>query len=450
MFVKRFTPGDIEYYKVERDNIREFLRAVKGPHSNIQLCFSAFKVGAGDKADGYIISFPAACDLAALLFGANRKQYDFEKDKGNPMELLVEFQGVVSALAWLHDGFETAKRGVLRCMHNDLKPENILVFEHDRKNEGKRWKITDFEHSFTRPMGPELESSQRGKTKIPSKIKPNDYTAPENEFQIDGGKLDTSSASDIWAFGCILLEVIAFIQGGRGATLELQGIRNREGSNNRFYQMDKTAENNTVCVKTGITEWLGKTLDDLEWGDVLQKVDVLKFLHVTPDERPRAKNARALMYTLLRNLCLKDKSFEYAWPPENTDSEMTQTVHPPEAPPQSITTVQRILRISSSPTSVVEISRFSGNIRKVSISSCGRWILYQQDSYACCLSLKALMDHHGPSSLEYEVISNVEISRKLVAQGCRVEASAVCGDFVVALFYPKDNDTKPKKVQCCS
>ena len=110
--------------------------------------------------------------------------------------LFRSMYALVSALSYLHrelDGFITS--------HRDLKPKNILVVGHDLK-------IADFGRSHLRPVdgGSETEGIDG---------LGNDYQPPEYWLE-DGtrAKIRHGRSFDIWAMGCILLELVILVVHG--------------------------------------------------------------------------------------------------------------------------------------------------------------------------------------------------------------------------------------------
>ena len=156
--------------------------------------------------------------------------------------------GLVSGLSYLHkdvDGLITT--------HHDMKPKNILWLDNQLK-------IADFGHSHLRPV---IEGSA---TEGASGLGTYEYQPPEY-WNEDGTRAEATYGRpfDVWAMGCILLELITV------ATHEWQsGIVNRfreERKNNRTrdrkspksvdYRFDNSFHNNTKVVK----DWMSRLRD---------------------------------------------------------------------------------------------------------------------------------------------------------------------------------------------
>ena len=162
-------------------------------HSIVQL-LAAFTHGST-----YNFVFPLAdMDLAALLHREQRPSA-FENDKA----FFQAIAGVASALENIHN-FEYKEQGMAMSQvgfHHDLKPENILV-------KGRNFLITDFGLSrFSDKESPrKFKWLGDAETYGPPEIDP--------EFRDRESENIDSCAVDLWSFGCIMIEVVAFILEG--------------------------------------------------------------------------------------------------------------------------------------------------------------------------------------------------------------------------------------------
>ncbi|ODQ57085.1 hypothetical protein WICANDRAFT_24001, partial [Wickerhamomyces anomalus NRRL Y-366-8] len=145
------------------------------------------------KRDGIIHLFFTFQDESSLYFvldyASNGELLNLIKQYGSLNEETTRYYGaqILDAIKYMHDN------GVV---HRDLKPENILL------DDRKRVQITDFGTAKL------LEKNDAGRypsdTKAKSFVGTAEYVSPEllNEKAI--GK-----PCDIWAFGCILYQMIA-------------------------------------------------------------------------------------------------------------------------------------------------------------------------------------------------------------------------------------------------
>ena len=195
-----------------------------------------------------------------------KKLYDFDTRFPNLKEddlgaaLVNELCQVAAALQWLHEGNEASDTYYSSLAHMDLKPENILVAGDPGSLIGK-WMLSDFGVSlFSRSK--EVTRGQSSRTSGSSYLDEprrgcGSYQPPEIKHErIDGRKCD------VWSFGCILVDVLAFALGRKDLFHEVRGLRNC-GEDDYFYQtklirMDTQTPINNVNtkLKTGIRRWL--------------------------------------------------------------------------------------------------------------------------------------------------------------------------------------------------
>ncbi|KAF2136179.1 uncharacterized protein K452DRAFT_302983 [Aplosporella prunicola CBS 121167] len=217
-------------------------------------------------------------------------------------DLIWESHNLADALDFLH--YRLLYDEEVMCAHNDLKPNNILVFFPDSNDRDQRypvglWKIADFGISRLkdRKEGKYLDARHRRErsgsfSRTTSKREPGTYTAPE----VKGEGLDQPDAryGDIWSFGCILSEILAFAVGGPVHGPKLVNELGREllekYEHQRFYD-DKNK------VKSELMPWLRslpqkaprREARDTKW--VNQCADLIyNILNAEePKKRPKAK-----------------------------------------------------------------------------------------------------------------------------------------------------------------
>jgi serine/threonine protein kinase len=149
-----------------------------------------------------------------------------------PGDLILESRNLADALDYLHNRLYNTSS--ISLSHNDIRPENILVVYPDSTDVPDRypvgkWKIADFGLSRVKPKRPpgskhlcaeeaipippkadithRIERSVSVSKTVP-KRDPGRYTAPELD-QKKPMKTDGRNA-DLWAFGCVLSEIITY------------------------------------------------------------------------------------------------------------------------------------------------------------------------------------------------------------------------------------------------
>jgi len=147
---------------------------------------------------------------------------DFLRSEQRPSGFVLDKQfyralaGLASAISTLHNYRSAALNLQMIGYHHDLKPKNILV-------SGNLFVLADFGISKLK-LGEDSRTMFRNGQGY--------YLAPECEnVQRGFEKGVITRASDIWSFGCIMLEVLVFMTGGAKA---LKGFRDsrafRDGS----------------------------------------------------------------------------------------------------------------------------------------------------------------------------------------------------------------------------
>lgn len=123
-------------------------------------------------------------------------------------KLLEQFYHITRAVRFLHDHDSSRaaktnsisdRQTSLRGCHMDLRPENILVFQN--ANDTETWRIADFGLSNTKGI---------------SYASPDLFSMP---FQIASDHKDLGRQYDVWALGCMLLEILWWIAGGENRKL---------------------------------------------------------------------------------------------------------------------------------------------------------------------------------------------------------------------------------------
>lgn len=186
------------------------------------------------------IVFPwAFTDLADFLRNDQRPVPPWiELSNMTSRNLLSEVCYVASALDFLHTKIAPDNQRVA-FYHMDLKPDNILVFEPSNTRERRDhpvglWKITDFGVSDTKtvrmgdfidfidpPTSPDQFTDQSTDRLLRRRSGP--YQAPEVERRHEFKNQAINHANaDVWSYGTVVAEVIAFCEGGHSSVLEMR------------------------------------------------------------------------------------------------------------------------------------------------------------------------------------------------------------------------------------
>jgi serine/threonine protein kinase len=162
----------------------------------------------------FIFSLANGGTLADLLSGKRPSPYE------KPEDFLIALCGLSSAVRAVHtflvDDFEA-----IGC-HHDLKPSNVLLH-------GSKLLLADFGLSRFKDLGEGSASYFRGGR--------GDFIAPECEdLGEDFKKHIVHRSSDVWSFGCIISEVLTFLQGGVEGVRTFRSSRMFEIENIKYFR----------------------------------------------------------------------------------------------------------------------------------------------------------------------------------------------------------------------
>lgn len=148
------------------------------------------------------------------------------ENEGLVSALFEQCAQIAEALKFLHTGFIIPDGRKIKCAHMDLKPDNILIFEDHHHPVVGKWKLADFGISVirgtTESPGPILASVKDLYIKVMDRTiqtmprqTPATYQPPEVEWPIQGGEdRKGGRAIDIWSFGAVFAEVLAYARHG--------------------------------------------------------------------------------------------------------------------------------------------------------------------------------------------------------------------------------------------
>jgi serine/threonine protein kinase len=251
-----------------------------------------------------------------------KRKYDFneyfpEVRNGNVTHhLLRQCWSLASALEWLHNGITIEKTSnTVFCVHMDLKPANILI-QPDIDSKVGKWMISDFGISVlkekAKPQGPEIGTVGDYATQLTMNTEPKrpegTYQAPEVEtawnqsFHLTPSQKGIGRKSDIWSYGCIFSEVLAFALGRDEYVNEFHSRRREREENNYFYiekadQGFLRAPDNMpkqYQVHPSVLTWLDGLCRDQSWVGCC--VETIKnILIVDTRERPDATKLTKLV-----------------------------------------------------------------------------------------------------------------------------------------------------------
>jgi serine/threonine protein kinase len=189
--------------------------------------------------------------------------------------LVRQASGIASAIDWLHSGITVGETlGKIYCAHMDLKPDNILIRASETSIVGE-WVLSDFGISVVKTKGVDADvgSIQDWLTQATMNTRPRriggTYQAPEVELSQELNLTDTQHGigkkSDIWSYGCILSEVLAFALNKATSVSEFQRERKGVRGDDKFYEENNDRINvpgtKTFRLRSSVRMWLERQRD---------------------------------------------------------------------------------------------------------------------------------------------------------------------------------------------
>ena len=237
-----------------------------------------------------------------------KKIYDFDVEfcmLDTPVKLqralVEEAHQLASALKWLHEDLTLFGSSNRYLAHMDLKPANVLLVG-DPKSPAGKWMLSDFGvSSFDKATNARvwdtpsihdvgLRLTSRGSTDRIWRGK-GSFQPPEVELEnVDSRKCD------LWSFGCVLCDILAFAIGKTEAVDRFRNLRRDASDDDYFYRATTPAETRITEVddsntelKTQIVQWWKDLEDDISCpGWVTDYVKILReALRPKPSDRSR-------------------------------------------------------------------------------------------------------------------------------------------------------------------
>lgn len=221
-----------------------------------------------------LLFFPAECNLYQFL-SQDRRMPEFETDTA----FFVALQGISSALATLHEFYSPGFNISMIGCHHDLKPSNILI-------EKNRFLLADFGLSRLKPLNADSKTLFQGAD--------SNYAAPECEFgEVIFERSLVGRKSDIWAFGCIISEVVTYMLMGSNGIRQFQEGRKAKVMNWTFSQFHQGGKSHPF-----VQSWISKLEKIAPSNFSVVFTLILQMLEIDPPKRPDAASVSSSLSLL--------------------------------------------------------------------------------------------------------------------------------------------------------
>lgn len=248
--------------------------ATRGRHRNIVDFLNAFRYAEGKKAVYYNFSFPLAAGNLKQLFCLSSAHpiQETKNIKTEPIpprfpegfysvalkSLWSEFEGLASALAYLHDE--------CKIVHSDIKPSNILLYEGHGVPTVIIAKLTDF------GLAVDIQTKLTWRLGTQEARSAWQYDAPEiRDYFSEGQPLSRESSAsrstlkptseelksgDVWKLGSIFIELLSFLVKGDTGVLQFRKFITTTHDELTSDDISDTRFNDGEKVKDEVLEWL--------------------------------------------------------------------------------------------------------------------------------------------------------------------------------------------------
>ncbi|PCH02423.1 Hypothetical protein PENO1_022300 [Penicillium occitanis (nom. inval.)] len=211
----------------ERNMMEKILKGSTRKCENILGNYGSLRIG----TNAYSLFMPCAiCDLSDYMTKYHPTRRSTVDEKA---PIVLAAKGLAEGLDFLHNEMKGPDQQDMVCYHMDLKPSNILIFRDTAYDGGTRfvWKLSDFGMARVkyRRRGQTVEREEMDfNSAFLQRIKPETERSPSatRNRRGEGTYLPPESltstrtmttASDVWALGCVLSVVFVYLEdGGEG------------------------------------------------------------------------------------------------------------------------------------------------------------------------------------------------------------------------------------------
>ena len=311
----RLTPSlTAAKYENEVDNLQRF-RKSRSAHRGIMDCLAYVLVEKKAGEELSIIMDEAHTNLQRYL--PYEKATFLDNQTPTLRDLLTEAAGLAGAMDWLHEDIQITGE-ILACCHMDLNPRNILIFLENGSPVGI-WKVADFGISAIRTPKQVLgksDDNQAPQNTIETIVtKAKRYQGPYSAPELYDRREEVGRNSDIWSYGCILVDIIASKLTGEASLCSLTKSRRKKDEAGSHLSAKDDASSHSYdyfyrdkALNLYVRKWIDH-LDqargekgDLESVNLSDCKKLLDEILVVEPHRPRAQDIRKRLINALKKI----------------------------------------------------------------------------------------------------------------------------------------------------
>jgi serine/threonine protein kinase len=274
--------------------VQEILKHCSSRHESIVLSFASFEKG---KRLG--ILYPLAAFNLAEFFQGTHPSYTQRVGRFELQDLYQQYFNLAGAFRFIHKDL-CHKNGVeYTCFHHDFKPDNVMIYLNHSDSSVGDWKVIDFGLStmstHTGQSGALILSAGSAvlQSNASSNVDPPRASGPyQGPEMCDGGRV--GRPADMWSFGTVLAEGIAWGLGGPPSVISLSLARHTEGDG-RFWSLDAES---TPRLHPSVDKWITDIEDAHSTGPqyLLKSLRLVRgLLDINKDSRLNADETWELM-----------------------------------------------------------------------------------------------------------------------------------------------------------
>lgn len=218
--------------------------------------------------------------ISPYISGGTLRDF-LQRDKSTEIsrkDIFCALSGLASAVWALHEFIAEDIDARLKGHHQDLKPENILV-------DGMRFILADFGLSSMKELSSKSDTPFKGRTGYCQAPECSDLDPPYHEHE-------TTRPADIFALGCVTLDVLVYLLDGAGGVSRFEKARKFERPPFSYSLFHNGSSPNKAVV-----DQLEKVSTEDASSSMIEVVQLTRhMLEISPSHRPTAAQVTCRLY----------------------------------------------------------------------------------------------------------------------------------------------------------